>query len=293
MRVLQHLFDMASLGGLYALIALGIALVFGVMNLVNFAYGELLMVGGYTILLAQSLPWPVVALVAIAAAVATSLAMERIAFRPVRAADPTTMLITSFAVSILLQNVVVWIAGRRPKGVQFGSSLADPVHIGSARVPQVELLTIALVVVLLAGLVLLLKRTQLGIQMRAAAEDFRMTRLMGVKADTIIVTAFAASGALAAVAVLLLIVTSGTVSPGMGLQPVLVGFVATVIGGMGSLVGAAVGGFMLGSVTVLLQWALPLSARGYRDALVYTAVILVLLLRPRGLFASRAMEERV
>lgn len=291
--MLQHLFDAASTGGLYALIALGIALVFGVMNLVNFAYGELLMVGGYMVLVTQSLPWPVVALLAILAVVVVSLAMERVAFRPVRTADPTTMLITSFAVSILIQNIVVWVAGRRPKGVDFGAGLAHPVHVGSAQVPQVELITIGVVVGLLVILMFVLKRTQLGIQMRAAAEDFRMTRLMGVKADTIIVAAFAASGVLAAVAVLLLLVTIGTVSPGMGLQPVLVGFVATVIGGMGSLIGAAVGGFLLGTVTVALQASLPLGARGYRDALVFMCVILVLVVRPRGLFASRAMEERV
>lgn len=291
--MLQHLFDAASLGGLYALIALGIALVFGVMKLVNFAYGELLMVGGYIVLRSESLPWPVVALLAIVAVVIVSLAMERIAFRPVRNADATTMLITSFAVSILLQNVVVIIAGRRAKGVSFGAGLANPVKIGNAQVPEVELLTIVLVVVLLTGLVTLLKRTFLGVQMRAAAEDFRMTRLMGVPADRIMVTAFAASGMLAATAVILLLVTTGTVSPAMGLQPVLIGFVATVLGGMGSLIGAAVGGFLLGSITVVLQTVLPLSDRGYRDALVYTTVILVLLLRPRGLFASRAMEERV
>jgi branched-chain amino acid transport system permease protein len=291
--MLQHLFDAASLGGLYALIALGIALVFGVMNLVNFAYGELLMVGGYIVLRSESLPWPVVALLTIVAVVIVSLAMERIAFRPVRNADATTMLITSFAVSILLQNVVVIIAGRRAQGVSFGAGLANPVKIGNAQVPEVELLTIVLVVVLLTGLVTLLKRTFLGVQMRAAAEDFRMTRLMGVPADRIMVTAFAASGMLAATAVILLLVTTGTVSPAMGLQPVLIGFVATVLGGMGSLMGAAVGGFLLGSITVVLQTVLPLSDRGYRDALVYTTVILVLLLRPRGLFASRAMEERV
>ena len=291
--MLQHLFDAASLGGLYALIALGIALVFGVMKLVNFAYGELLMVGGYIVLRSESLPWPVVALLAIVAVVIVSLAMERIAFRPVRNADATTMLITSFAVSILLQNVVVIIAGRRAKGVSFGAGLANPVKIGNAQVPEVELLTIVLVVVLLTCLVTLLKRTFLGVQMRAAAEGFRMTRLMGVPADRIMVTAFAASGMLAATAVILLLVTTGTVSPAMGLQPVLIGFVATVLGGMGSLMGAAVGGFLLGSITVVLQTVLPLSDRGYRDALVYTTVILVLLLRPRGLFASRAMEERV
>jgi branched-chain amino acid transport system permease protein len=231
--------------------------------------------------------------VTIVAVVGVALVMERIAFRPVRTADPTTMLITSFAVSILIQNVAVLVEGRRPKGVEFGAGLAQPVSVGGAEVPQVELITIGMVVSLLAMLLLLSKRTQLGIQMRAAAEDFQMTRLMGVKADTIIVAAFAASGVLAAVAVVLLIVTTGTVSPGMGLQPVLIGFVATVIGGMGSLVGAAVGGFLLGTVTVALQASLPLEARGYRDALVFTAVILVLILRPRGLFASRALEERV
>ncbi len=291
--MLQHLFDAASTGGLDALIALGIALVFGVMNLVNFAHGELLMVGGYVILVVQALAWPLVVLVTVLAVVGVALVMERVAFRPVRTADPTTMLITSFAVSILIQNIAVWSAGRRPKGVEFGAGLAQPVHVGGADVPEVELITIGMVVFLLVVLVLLLKRTQLGIQMRAAAEDFRMTRLMGVKADTIIVAAFATSGVLAAVAVVLLLVTTGTVSPGMGLQPVLVGFVATVIGGMGSLIGAAVGGFLLGAVTVALQASLPLEARGYRDALVFTAVILVLILRPRGLFASRALEERV
>lgn len=291
--MLQHLFDAASTGGLYALIALGIALVFGVMNLVNFAYGELIMVGAYLVFVTESLPWPIVAVVSVLGVVVVALLMERVAFRPVRTADPTTMLVTSFAVSILLQNVVVWIAGRRPKGVEFGNALAHPVGIFGAQVPQVEVITIGLVIVLLASLMLMLRRTQLGIQMRAAAEDFRMTRLMGVKADTVIVAAFAASGALAAAAAILFLVTTGTVSPGMGLQPVLVGFVATVIGGMGSLIGAAVGGFLLGAMTVALQTALPLSARGYRDAILYSLVILVLLLRPRGLFATRAMEERV
>jgi len=291
--MLQHLFDAASTGGLYALIALGLALVFGVMNLVNFAHGELLMVGGYVILATETLPWPLVVILTIVAVVAVALAMERVAFRPVRAADATTMLITSFAVSILIQNLAVLTQGRRPKGVEFGAGLAEPVTIGGADVPEVELITIGMVIILLIILVVVLKRTQLGVQMRAAAEDFRMARLMGVRTDTVIMAAFAGSGILAAVAVVLLIAITGTVSPGMGLQPVLVAFVATVIGGMGSLVGAAVGGFLLGAVTVALQASLPLSARGYRDAFVFTAVILILILRPRGLFASRTLEERV
>lgn len=291
--MLQHILDAASTGGLYALIALGIALVFGVMGLINFAHGQLLMLGAYVIYLTQDEPWPVVVLATLAAVVAVALVMERVAFRPVRGADPTTMLITSFAVAIFIQNAVVLVAGRRPKGVDFGSSLAESVDIAGSRAPIVELVTIVVVVGLLVGLRLLLKRTRLGIQMRAAAEDFTASRLMGVRADRIIATTFALSGFLAAVAILLLIISIGTAGPTMGLQPVLVGFVATVIGGIGSLVGAAVGGFLLGSLTVALQAALPLTAAGYRDAFVFACVILVLLVRPRGLFASKALEERV
>jgi branched-chain amino acid transport system permease protein len=219
--------------------------------------------------------------------------MERIAFRPVREADPTTMLITSFAVSILIQNAMVWIAGRRAKGVSFGSSLAEPVNIGSASVPIVELVTIGVIVAVLVAFVFILQRTETGVQMRAAAEDFRMTRLLGVNANRVIVAAFVASGILAGVASLLMIATTGAVSPYIGLTPVLVGFVATVIGGMGSLVGAAVGGFLLGVVTVVFQVALPDSIQSYRDAFVFSGVILVLLVRPNGLFAGKAMEERV
>lgn len=291
--MIQHVLDATSTGSLYAVIALGIALVFGVMKLVNFAYGELLVVGGFIIYATESLPWPIVVLCVLAGVAIVAFLMERIAFRPVREADPTTMLITSFAVSILIQNLMVWIAGRRTKGVSFGSSLAEPVSIGSASVPIVELVTIAVIVAVLAGFVFLLQRTETGIQMRAAAEDFKMTRLLGVNANRVIVAAFVGSGLLAAIASLLLITTTGAVSPYIGLTPVLVGFVATVIGGMGSLVGAAVGGFLLGVVTVLFQVALPDAVQSYRDAFVFGGVILVLLVRPNGLFAGGAAEERV
>lgn len=291
--MLQHILDATSTGSLYAVIALGIALVFGVMKLVNFAYGELLVVGGFIIYVTESLPWPVVVACALLGVAIVAFLMERIAFRPVRNADPTTMLITSFAVSILIQNIFVWTAGRRAKGVSFGNSLAEPVHIGSASVPIVELVTIGVIIAVLVGFVFLLQRTETGIQMRAASEDFQMTRLLGVKANRVIVAAFVASGILAAVASLLLIATTGAVSPYIGLTPVLVGFVATVIGGMGSLTGAAVGGFLLGVVTVVFQVALPDSVQSYRDAFVFGGVILVLLLRPNGLFAGHALEERV
>ena len=138
-----------------------------------------------------------------------------------------------------------------------------------------------------------LTRTRIGVQMRAAAEDFRMARLLGVRANRVIATAFAISGLAAALAAFVLVAQTGTVSPTMGLSPVLVGFVAMVLGGMGSLRGAVLGGYVLGVVTVALQSYLPLEMRFYRDAFAYTVVILVLLVRPQGLVVARSTTQRV
>jgi branched-chain amino acid transport system permease protein len=290
---MQHVVDAFSLGSLDAMLALGIALVFGVMHLVNFAHGELVMVGGFTIFLVAGLPWPLIVVIVLVAVALAALLMERIAFRPVRGADPTTLLVTSFAVSILLQSVAAIIWGRRAKGVDFASGLSGPVTIFGTRVAIVDLVSIGVAAVLVTGLALFLKRTATGTAMRAAAEDFVMARLLGVSANRVIAAAFAMSGILAAAAALLLVASTGTIQSSMGLQPVLVGFVATVIGGVGSLVGAALGGFLLGVITVVMQVSLPLDARGYRDAAVFTIVILILLVRPSGLVSSAALEERV
>jgi branched-chain amino acid transport system permease protein len=291
--MIQHALDAISLGSLDAMLALGVALVFGVMRLVNFAWGELLMIGGFTIYVMGSAPWPVTVLAVAAVVSVAALLMERMAFRPVRGANPTTLLVTSFAVSILLQNVAAIIWGRRAKGVGFGGRLAEPVVIGGRSIALVDIVSICVAIAVVAGVAVFLKRTRTGVAMRAAAEDFVMARLLGVSANAVIAATFAVSGLLAGVGALLLVSSTGTVETTMGLQPVLIGFVATVIGGMGSLVGAAIGGFVLGVLTVAMQTALPLSARGYRDAVVFGIVILILLVRPGGLVSSTALEERV
>jgi branched-chain amino acid transport system permease protein len=291
--MVQHVVDAISVGSLDAMLALGVALVFGVMHLVNFAYGELVMIGGYTILVTASLPWPLIVLIVLVVVGIGALLMERVAFRPVRRASPTTLLVTSFAVSILLQSLAAIGWGRRAKGVDFGSALAEPVVIGGNRIAVVDIVSISVAVAVAVGLAIFLKRTWAGIAMRGAAEDFVMARLLGVSANMVIAAAFALSGILAAISALLLVASTGTVSPTMGLQPVLIGFVATVIGGIGSLVGAALGGFLLGVITITLQVTLPDSSRGYRDALVFGAVILILLMRPGGIISTGALEERV
>jgi len=282
-----------SLGSLYALIALGIALVFGIMELINFAYGDLVMVGGYVILLSHGEGWMFVVAATVVAVVVCAVLMERIAFRPVRGADPATLLVTSFAVSYLLQNLARIIFGARPKTVDAFSMLANPVDVGPIATTALDVVTLVVTAAFLGGLALFLTRSTAGIAMRGAAEDFRTARLIGVRANRVIAMAFAISGLAAAIVAMLLLAQSGTISPTIGLVPALVGFVSTVIGGLGRLYGAVIGGYVLGLVTILLQSYLPLSVLPYRDALVFGFVIVLLLLRPQGLFPSRALQERV
>ena len=293
-EVLQFLVNALSLGGLYALMALGLALVYSILRLVNFAYGELVMVGGYTLLVvgqAPTIPWLIVAALAISVAVVTSLLLERVAFRPVRRASPTTMLITSFAVSVLLQNAARLFISPRTQAVRIPSFFVENVRVGGLLMAKSNLMTIIVSLVLLVLLTLFLRRTVLGTALRAAADDFVMTRLLGIRANTVIAAAFAISGALAGVVSLFWIGRSASVTPQIGLTPVLIAFVASVIGGMGSLAGAALGGYLLGFVTVALNTFLPQSLLDFRQAFVFGVVILVLLFRPQGLVGSASAER--
>lgn len=285
-QYIQNLVDALSLGGLYALIALGIALIFGLMRLVNFAHGELIMIGGYALVLLSGFGLPVMIGGALVVAALAAVTMERLAFRPIRTASAPTLMVTSFAVSYMLQNLAIVALGAHAKTVSIAGPLAGSVSIGELRIARLPLITIAVVLTLLGCLRIFLMRTSLGLHMRAAAEDFEMARLTGVKANTVVASAFLLSGGLAGVVSALLIAQSGTVSPTVGVTPLIVGVVAVVIGGIGNLSGAVVGGFVLGVLTVLLQTFLPLDLRVYRDALVFAAVIAILLVRPQGIMPS-------
>ena len=286
-QTLHYVVDGISLGSLYALFALGIGLIFGVMQLINFAHGELIMIGGYVLVFATgALPGRVLILLAIV--VLFALAMERVAFRPVRGASLETLLVTSFAVSFLLQNLAILTIGGLPRSVQVLPGLTGTFSIAGFQVRTLDVVTICLTAVLLASLTLFLGRTRLGVQMRAAAENFRIARALGVRANTVIATAFAISGFLAGVASIILVAQTGIVQPTIGLTPVLGAFIATIIGGLGSLTGAVLGGYVLGAITVALQVLLPATLRPYREAFVFVAVVVVLILRPQGLLGSRS-----
>jgi branched-chain amino acid transport system permease protein len=292
-QTIQHVIDAVSLGSLYALLALGVALIFGIMNLLNFAYGELIMIGAYALYVLRDLPFVAQALGALLIVVAASILLERIAFRPVRGANGAVLLVTSFAVSFALQSLAIVIFGARAKGVALPAWLSSSITIGDLRIDSLSLITVAVAAIVLVSFALFLRRSPIGIQMRAAAENFTTARLVGVRANSVIVTAFVLSGLLAGIAAILVVADGGTVSPAMGSSLVLVAFVATIIGGMGSLGGAALGGFLLGALTVALQVLLPIELRPYRDAFLYGGVILILVLRPGGLVSVRAAMERV
>jgi branched-chain amino acid transport system permease protein len=291
MIVIQNLIDAISLGSVYALAALGIGLIFSIMRLINFAHGELIMVGGFVIYALAGNPMVVMALSAIIVVTILALGMERLAFRPLRKASPPTLLIASFAVSYFVQHVILLIFGSRPMGVDFLSALGESLEFAGLRVPLLQCIAIIVTIALMVGLVLFFRVSRIGVQMRAAAEDFTMARLLGVKADRVIAVAFALSGILASFVSLYLVAQSGTVSYKMGVNMVLIAFVASVIGGMGSLTGAALGGFLVGIVSVSLQAYLPEELRPYRDAFVFLLFIAFLLWRPQGLLVRRASER--
>ena len=285
----QYVIDALSLGSLYALFALGIALIFGVMQLANFAHGELIMAGGYSLVVLGSTAWPVKLLVTCLVVVLLALAMERAAFRPLRGSNPATLLVASFALSYGLQSIAAVLFSTTPRSTNLTTTLSQSLQLGSIAVPKLDIVTVAVVVGLLVGLALFMSRTRTGVEMRAAAENFRMARLLGVRANVVIAVAFAISGLLAAVASMLIVTQTGQVATTMGTTAVLVGFIAAVVGGMGSLPGAVIGGYLLGALSVALQASLPLGLRPFRDAFLFSTVFVLLIVRPEGLVAQRAV----
>lgn len=292
--IAQQIINAVSLGGVYALLALGLAIVFSIVGLINFAHGELMTVSGYALLASLFLgfPFPVAVLVAVACGALAAVAMERVAFRPMRGASITSLLLTSFAVSSLLKVAFQNGVSARPQAVAMPGWMTGAFSIGDFTIGVGPAISIVVSVLALIALEAFLRRTVTGTAMRAAAEDFDVVRLMGIPASRIIATAFLLSGLLAGLAAMLWVAQRASVDPLMGFTPVLKAFIAAVVGGLGSLPGAVAGGFLLGVIEVLLQATLPGALAPYRDAIVLSGVIAVLLVRPEGLIpAVRAQRS--
>jgi len=294
----QTLADAVGLGAVYALMAVGIGLVFGVLRLVNFAYGQLIMVGAYT--LAFTSEWPVAASVGACFVVvlALSVVMDRAVFRPLRTQSPAIMLVTTFAIAFVLQAVALLVDIRDGTIGESAVSIAplnQAIAIGGVDVRKVTIVAVAVAAGTLGLLALLLARTTIGLHMRAAAVDFRTARLLGVRANRVIGFAVLLSGVLAAAVAVILTVQFPLVSPDFALRDTIVVLVGVVVGGIDRLWTATLGGFTIGFATGVINGALPTEETVFLPSAVFALVILVLLLRPAGLFArgGGAAVERV
>ena len=293
---LEFIVNTLSLGSLYALLSLGLVFVYGILKLVNFAYGEYIMVAGYALYVLGAytgVPWWASMVLAVLAAALVSYTTELVAFRPVRTKSLTAMLVTSFAVSVFLQNIVLITISSRARAVPYPSFFSRTISFAGATIPMRNLLVIGITVLLLIGLSLVMKRTVLGMAMRAAADRFTTTRLMGVPANLVISATFVISGLLAGVVALFWVGRSASVDPLIGAAPLLIAFIATVMGGMHSLIGAVIGGFVYGLLFNILSITLPATMISYRDAFMFVIVILFLLFRPEGIWRGGYTEERV
>jgi branched-chain amino acid transport system permease protein len=291
----QTLADAVALGGIYALMAIGIGLVFGVLRLVNFAYGQLVMAGAFALALGSQWNWPTWLSIVLCFAVvlALSLLLDRLVFRPLRTQSPAVMLVATFAVAFLLQNIAqVWF-GSLGKIATSLAPLNQPWVIFGVDIRKISIVAIVVTIVCLGLLQLLLTRTSVGLHMRAASQDFETSRLLGVRANRVIAFAVLVSGALAAVVAVMLTVQNPLVTPDFALQDTIVVLAGVVLGGLNRPIPATLGGFSIGFAIGLLGGALPTTQSQYLPSFIFAAVIIVLLVRPDGLFVRRTTAARL
>ncbi|PRH86975.1 branched-chain amino acid ABC transporter permease [Labrys okinawensis] len=285
--ILQQIINAVSLGSLYALVAVGLSIVFGVLRLTNFAHGDVMMVGAFTtvILGAAGMPFALAMLCGILAAALAGLVIERIAYRPIRSAPDVTRLLTSLAVTYILENLGILAFTSSPRNFPLPDLLNGSWQLaeGAITFTNINLLTIGLSFLSLLVLGWFITRTTVGLGMRAAAEDMSAAHLVGLDVNRVIVIAFVVASAYAGLAGVLWAAQAGVVQPQMGFTPLLKAFVAAIIGGFGSISGALVGGYMLGALEIFIVAFLPDAVTPYRDAIVFSLLIAFLLFRPGGL----------
>jgi branched-chain amino acid transport system permease protein len=303
--LLQQIINGLVLGSMYALVALGYTMVYGIINLINFAHGEVLMVGAYSswmvvvALQGAGLPgWLLLLISLIAAIVICSVlnfAIEKVAYRPLRNAPRLAPLITAMGMSLLLQTVamMIWQPSTKPYPILLPS---EPFFVAGAVINTTQLLILGLTVVTLAGLMYLVNRTKLGRAMRATAENPRVAALMGVRPDMVISATFIIGAALAALAGVMYAANYGSVQHTMGFMPGLKAFTAAVFGGIGNLAGAVVGGVLLGLIEALGAGYIGMLTGGvlgsqYQDIFAFIVLILVLTVRPQGIMGERVADR--
>ena len=291
---LQHCFNALTLGSLYALIAIGYTMVYGILRLMNFAHGDILMLGAYFVFFgtfAFGWPWGVAAVVAVLGASVLGILVERIAYRPLRDAPRISALISAIAVSFFIESLAVVIFTGQPRPVLQPEWLVSEWQLGGIRILPLTAFVPTMTIVLVGVLLYVVYRTKPGLAMRAISKDIETTRLLGVRVDNIIALTFGIGSALAAASGIMWALRYPQVHPYMGIMPGLKAFIAAVFGGIGSIQGAVIGGVALGFVEIMTVAFMP-ELSGYRDAFAFVLLVLVLLFKPTGLLGER-MEEKI
>ncbi len=290
---LQQLINGISLGSLYGLIAIGYTMVYGILRLINFAHGDLLMFAAYVAAFGVTLfafPWYLSFPLAVMATGLLGILLDRIAYKPLRNAPRISLLISAIGASFLLENLVLVIMGGIPKSFPRPEVFDKVIDFWGVRVQILTVYTPIVTLILLLGLLYIVHRTKIGKAMRAASRDFETTRLMGINLDRIISFTFLIGSALAAVGGIMWAMKYPQINPLMGVFPGLKAFIAAVLGGVGSIVGAVIGGFVLGVGEIFIVAFAPQLAQ-YRDALSFVLLILVLLFRPTGIMGEPIIDK--
>ncbi|MDR0877896.1 MAG: branched-chain amino acid ABC transporter permease [Treponema sp.] len=290
---LQFFTNALSLGSLYALIAIGYTMVYGILRLINFAHGDIFMLGGYIAFYAMMvffMPWWVAFVVAFGLTGIFGVGLERVAYRPLRSSPKISIMISAIGASFLMENLATVIFGGRPKGFPVPELFNKVVHIGVVSVMNVSIIIPILTAILLAILLIIVHKTKTGMAMRAVSTDLAAARLMAIDVNKIVSFTFGTGSVLAAIGGVMWSLKYPQLNPTMGMMPGLKCFIAAVIGGIGNISGAVLGGLLLGFIEIMIIAFLP-TLTGYRDAFAFVLLIIVLLVKPSGLLGKNQIEK--
>ena len=290
---LQNCLNGISIGSIYALIAIGYTMVYGILRLINFAHGDIFMMAGYFMIICMTdllIPWYISIILVIVFTVLLGVIIEKVAYKPLRSAPRMSVMISAIGVSYFLQNFATYLFSAQPKGYPAAEMgfLSKTVQIGSISTMLVTFITPILTVALVFALVFLIKKTKIGMAMRAVSRDFETARLMGIRINGVISFTFAIGCGLAAIGSVLYFIPRSSVYPLAGSLPGLKCFVAAVFGGIGSIPGALVGGFLIGICETFIKAS---AYSEFSDAITFVILIVVLLVRPTGLFGEKLKEK--
>ena len=291
--LLQQLANGISLGSLYALLAIGYTMVYGILRLINFAHGDIFMMAAYFMvfsIVTFRLPWYIAIVVVIIVTIALGVLLEKTAYRPLRNAPRMSIMISAIGASFLLENLATYLFTGVPRGFPDIRILTTTVELGSLSLTVATLITPFVTLILLYVVLFITNKTKIGMAMRAVSKDFETAKLMGININQVISTTFVIGSALAAVGAILWGSRYPSVMPLMGVMPGLKCFIAAVLGGIGNATGAVLGGFILGMAEIMLITFLP-SLTGYRDAMAFVILIVVLLVKPTGLLGEKVTDK--